>query len=67
LELRGLLGQVQGGGKRRQWGLQQNKALQRRRDDFYTVKKERSKIKGKHQNLKEKEKKQASTSNVRFP
>jgi hypothetical protein len=45
LELRGLLGQVQGGGKRRQWGLQQNKALQRRRDDFYTVKKERSKIK----------------------
>jgi hypothetical protein len=67
LELRGLLGQVQGGGKRGQWGLQQNKALQRRRDDFYTVKKERSKIKGKHQNLKEKEKKQASTANVRFP
>jgi hypothetical protein len=67
LELRGLLGQVQGGGKRRQWGLQQNKVLQRRRDDFYTIKKERSKIKEKHQNLKEKEKKQASTSNVRFP
>jgi hypothetical protein len=48
-------------------GVTTNKALQRRRDDFYTVKKERSKIKGKHQNLKEKEKKQASTSNVRFP
>jgi hypothetical protein len=48
-------------------GLQQNKALQRRRGDFYTVKKERSKIKGKHQNLKEKEKKKASTSNLSFP
>jgi hypothetical protein len=54
--------------KKRQWGgLQQNKALQLRRGDFYTVKKEGSKIKGKHQNLKEKEKKKASTSNVSFP